>query len=89
MAELDKAGILFALCLLFKVEKKTAAETSILLGQSGEFVFVIVTIALGYGIIPAADAQFFMIVTSMSLLVTPVVAAASPAISRRVAKFLS
>ncbi len=84
-----KAGILFALCLLFKVEKKTAAETSILLGQSGEFVFVIVTIALGYGIIPAADAQFFMIVTSMSLLVTPVVAAASPAISRRVAKFLS
>ena len=72
-----KAGILFALCLVFKVEKKTAAESAILLGQSGEFVFVIVTIALGYKIIPAQDAQFFMIVTAMSMLMTPFVAALS------------
>lgn len=81
-----KAGILLLLCLLYGVEKKIAAETSILLGQSGEFVFVIVTMALGYGLVPPENAQFFMIVAAMSMFITPFMAAIAPALARRFAK---
>lgn len=78
-----KAAILFLLCLAFRIERKTAAETSVLLGQSGEFVFVIVTMALSYKIIPPSDAQFFMIVTAISMLMTPLVALVMPWLLRR------
>jgi CPA2 family monovalent cation:H+ antiporter-2 len=84
-----KAGILLGLCLMFGVEKKTAMETSILLGQSGEFVFVIVTIALANGMMQAVDAQFFMLVTAMSLLVTPFVAAIAPNVAKKLAPLMT
>lgn len=78
-----KAAILFLLCHVFGVRKKTAIETSILLGQGGEFVFVIMTMALMYHIISPADAQFFMLVTAMSMLVTPFVALLAPGIAEK------
>lgn len=80
-----KAAILFILCLLFKIKKQVAAETAIMLGQGGEFVFVIVTMALAYQIIPVEDAQFFMLVAAVSLLMTPFIAAFAPKMSKRIA----
>lgn len=73
-----KAAVLYVLARGFRIPRHDAAETSILLGQSGEFVFVIVTMALGYGILSAENAQFFMLVTAISMLMTPFVAALSP-----------
>lgn len=83
-----KAVVLFGLCLAFKMKKAASAEAAIMLGQGGEFVFVIVTLALAYRIIPVADAHFFMAVTAMSMLATPFVALLAPTISRRIAAFL-
>ena len=76
-----KSGIIFLLCLLFKFETAVSAETAIMLGQSGEFVFVIVAMALSNGIISIPDAQFFMLVTALSMVITPFVAIAAPPIS--------
>lgn len=68
-----KAGITYALCRAFKVAHKTALPVAVLLGQSGEFVFVIIALALTRGVIGQADAQFFMIVTALSMMITPVI----------------
>jgi len=68
-----KASITYTLCLLFKVEHKTAFSVAIMLGQAGEFVFVIVALALAQGVIVNADAQFFMIVTALSMMITPLI----------------
>ncbi len=73
-----KAVVLFAVARGFGVHKSVAAETAIMLGQSGEFAFVILTLALGYGIIPKGDAQFFMLVTALSMFITPFVASFAP-----------
>ena len=79
-----KAAVLFLICLAFRQDKATAAETAILLGQGGEFVFVIVTMALAYNIVSAADAQFFMLVAALSLVVTPFVSKLAPDIARMI-----
>lgn len=68
-----KASIIYTLCLVFKIERKTAFPVAVMLGQSGEFVFVIVALALIQGIIANADAQFFMIVTALSMMMTPLI----------------
>ena len=73
-----KAVILFGLCLLFKFEADVSAETAIILGQSGEFVFVIAAMALANRIISIPDAQFFMLVTALSMMITPFVSLAAP-----------
>lgn len=80
-----KAGILFGLCLTFGLKKRLSAETAILMGQGGEFVFVIVTMAQAYGILPSKDAQFFMLVTALSLMATPFVSHLAPKIAAQVA----
>ncbi|MEZ0260329.1 MAG: cation:proton antiporter, partial [Alphaproteobacteria bacterium] len=53
-----KAALLFGLSLGFRIKPSTAAEASIMLGQSGEFVFVILTLAAASKLIPQPSAQF-------------------------------
>lgn len=81
-----KAGILFALCLAFRQKREVAAETAIMLGQSGEFVFVIAAMAQVYGILQAADAQFFMLVTAISMMMTPFIVPLAPVVASRLAR---
>lgn len=73
-----KAAILFAVARGFGVHKPVAAETAVMLGQCGEFAFVILTLALAEGLIPKGDAQFFMLVTALSMFATPFVTALAP-----------
>lgn len=80
-----KASLLFLLCRAFRVEKTVSAETSILLGQGGEFVFVIVAMAQPFGILSASDAQFFMLITAISMFFTPFVASLAPRIVKIIA----
>lgn len=78
--------VLFILGRAFRVKKALAAESAIILGQSGKFVFVILTIALSSSIIPPDDAQFFMLVTALSMLMTPFIAVVAPHIGRYISK---
>jgi len=69
-----KAAITAALCLAIGVPRATAVETGLLLGQGGEFAFVIVGLGMVAGVIPADPGRFMLIVTSLSMLVTPAAA---------------
>jgi CPA2 family monovalent cation:H+ antiporter-2 len=77
-----KAAILFAVARGFGVQKRVAGETAVMLGQCGEFAFVILTLALAEGVIPKGDAQFFMLVTALSMFMTPFVTALAPKLGK-------
>jgi CPA2 family monovalent cation:H+ antiporter-2 len=71
---LIKGGITAALARLFRLPRATAVETGLLLGQGGEFAFVVVGMAMTLGIVPAATGHFMLIVTGLSMVATPLVA---------------
>jgi CPA2 family monovalent cation:H+ antiporter-2 len=79
-----KAGIVAALCRAFGLPRHTALEAGLLLGQAGEFAFIVVGMALTLGLVDAAAGQFMLIVAGLSMLATPPVAA----LARRVASRL-
>ena len=54
-----------------------AVETGVLLGQGGEFAFIVVAYALGTKLIGPQVAQFVMLVVGLSLFATPALAKAA------------
>lgn len=71
---LIKAAVIFGLCVLFRVPKPTALQAGLLLGQGGEFAFVVVGLAMAGNIFPKETGYFMLIVTGMSMMATPFVA---------------
>ncbi len=61
-----------------------ATEIGLLLGQGGEFAFVAIGIALGFELVPAATAQFMLIVVSATLFLTPLAARAARSLGNAV-----
>jgi CPA2 family monovalent cation:H+ antiporter-2 len=80
-----KATVTTGLCLVFGVPRPTAFEAGLLLGQGGEFAFVVVGMAMTLGLVPLDVGQFMLIVTSLSMLATPFIAL----IGRRIAGILA
>jgi Kef-type K+ transport system membrane component KefB/voltage-gated potassium channel Kch len=81
---LIKSLITGILCLAFKLPRHTSLETGLLLGQGGEFAFVVVGLALALGLLPTEVAQFMLIVASLTMLVTPLVAASASRLAKAV-----
>ncbi len=52
----------------------TAIEAGLLLGQGGEFAFVVVGIAAFQGLLPRETAHFMLLVTALTMMATPIVA---------------
>lgn len=69
-----KSVITGGLCLLFGLPRHVSLETGLLLGQGGEFAFVVVGLAMGLGLVPAEVGQFMLIVAGLSMIATPLVA---------------
>ncbi len=69
-----KAIITAALARVFGFSSGQAAEMGLLLGQAGEFGFVVVALGAGLGLLDAATAQFMFIVVGLTMLVTPLMA---------------
>ena len=69
-----KAAITIPLARLFGLPWATAAETGLLLSQGGEFAFVVVGSAMTLKIFSQEIGQFMLIVTSLSMMVTPWIA---------------
>ncbi|MBU6234835.1 MAG: cation:proton antiporter [Alphaproteobacteria bacterium] len=69
-----KAGIIFTIARTLKVTTGRALELGLLLGQAGEFAFVLLAMASDMKLISENDAQFMLIVTSLSMMITPLVA---------------
>lgn len=78
-----KSAIVFVLAAAFGHARSVAAETALLLGQGGEFAFVVLAAALGQGLLPASTVQFMLIVTSLSMLATPAVARLASVVGKR------
>lgn len=69
-----KSIITASLCLIFGLPRHTSLEAGLLLGQGGEFAFVVVGLAMTLKLIPADLGQFMLIVTGLTMVVTPLVA---------------
>lgn len=69
-----KSVITASLCLAFGLPRHTSLETGLLLGQGGEFAFVVVGLAMALKLIPSDLGQFMLIVTGITMAITPLVA---------------
>lgn len=83
-----KALILFPLCLMFNVPGRRAAEASIYLAQPGEFALMILGVAMATHIMPANDVQFFLLVTTISMMFTPLIFKCAPLATRLVGRHM-
>jgi CPA2 family monovalent cation:H+ antiporter-2 len=75
-----KAGIIYLLATRFRVSRLPALETAMLLGPGGEFAFVGIGAALYAGVVAKAEADFALVVTSLSMVLVPALAS----IARRI-----
>jgi CPA2 family monovalent cation:H+ antiporter-2 len=63
-----------SLSRMFGFSWGAATEMGMLLGQGGEFAFVVVGLALSFGLLPEPTAQFMLIVVGATMFLTPLVA---------------
>jgi voltage-gated potassium channel Kch len=68
---LIKGSIAFGLARLAGQSSLDATRFAFTLPQAGEFGFVIFAVAIAAGVVAAADAELFMLVITLSMLVTP------------------
>ena len=68
-----KGIILYPLCRGFGIKHHYARDISMILCQPGEFTLMIISVSLAAGLLPTADAQFFLLVTVIGMLVTPII----------------
>jgi CPA2 family monovalent cation:H+ antiporter-2 len=78
-----KALVAAAVLKVAGLRRGQAVEAGLLLGQGGEFAFIVIGVALAAGTLGAATGQFMFLVVSLSLLVTPVVARVAHRLGRR------
>jgi len=69
-----KALLTAGLARLFGFGRGQAIEMGLLLGQGGEFAFVVVGYAATLALVPAPTAQFMLIVVSATMFLTPLIA---------------
>jgi len=67
----------------FGLSRATAVEGGLLLGQGGEFAFIVIGIALTKGLIEQPVGQFMLIVVGFSMLAAPLVARLGHLLGRR------
>jgi CPA2 family monovalent cation:H+ antiporter-2 len=78
-----KSAIMFGVFRLSGLSRGEAVEASLLLGQAGEFALIVIGIAVGTGLLPAGVGNFMLLVATLSMFMTPLVARAGRALRRR------
>lgn len=81
---LIKSPIVYMLSRLFGESRSVALEAGLLLGQSGEFAFLIVGMAFGLGLMPNDTVQFMLIVAGLTMMTTPPVAQFARGLARAI-----
>lgn len=80
-----KIGIIAPLARGFGLTWPRAIETAVLLGGAGEFAFVVLGAARADGAVPGDTAAFMLLVTAVSLFITPLTAGLGARLARRLA----
>ncbi|PSJ56644.1 monovalent cation:proton antiporter-2 (CPA2) family protein [Pseudaminobacter soli (ex Li et al. 2025)] len=68
---LAKATIMTGLCRLFQLPLPLAATVGLHLAQGGEFAFVLISLAMGTGVLPVQAGQFLLTVVAITMALTP------------------
>ncbi|MDA0262422.1 MAG: cation:proton antiporter, partial [Proteobacteria bacterium] len=76
-----KSLVTAGLCLAFGMPRHTSIETGLLLGQGGEFAFIVVGLAMSLQLLARDVGQFMLIVAGLTMLITPLVALAAEKLS--------
>jgi CPA2 family monovalent cation:H+ antiporter-2 len=76
---LIKAAVLVVIFRIAGFNWGRAVEGGLLLGQGGEFAFIVIGYALATGLLQPVVAQFMLLVVGLSMFATPVVAKAGSA----------
>jgi CPA2 family monovalent cation:H+ antiporter-2 len=66
-----KSSLVVGLARLFRLSRPVAVEMGLLLGPGGEFAFVGIGMAAGFGLIDARLSSFALAVTSVTMALTP------------------
>jgi monovalent cation:H+ antiporter-2, CPA2 family len=80
---IGKALILAGLCRAFGLSLGMGAGIGLMLAQSGEFAFVLFTLARGQGVLPAEAAQTAILLVGLSMAATPALLTAARVVFRR------
>ncbi len=80
-----KGAIIYGLVRGFGEPRAVAAEAGLLLGQGGEFAFLIVGLAATLGLMAPDTVQFMLIVSGITMVVTPFVAHGARRLARAIA----
>lgn len=78
-----KAGVLWGLAHLFKLKARDRVLFTLSLAQAGEFGFVLISFASAQYILPKHLAEVVLLVTALSMLITPLLFLLHDAITRR------
>jgi len=78
-----KAVIAAGFAMAFGAPRDVAIRSGLLLGEGGEFAFVVIGTALASGLMPAQTAQFMFAVVGLSIVATPFLPALADALIRR------
>ncbi len=84
-----KGLVLVVLLRRFGLSWGRAAEGSLLLGQGGEFAFIVIGLALGFGLLGREIGQFMLIVVGVSMLCAPVIARLGQTLGNRLDRRLA
>ena len=80
-----KGLIITGLARAFGLSWRRAGQMGLLLGQAGEFAFVVVGAARAGGAIPHDTSAYLLIVTGLSIFLTPIVAGLGARLANRIA----
>jgi CPA2 family monovalent cation:H+ antiporter-2 len=80
-----KAALITPLARAFNLSWPRAIETAFLLAGAGEFAFVVIAAARGGGAIPEATAAYMLVVTAISIFLTPLMASLGTSLAHRLA----
>ncbi|MEN3974862.1 monovalent cation:proton antiporter-2 (CPA2) family protein [Emcibacter sp. SYSU 3D8] len=81
-----KAAVITALALAWRHTLPQALQVGFNLGQGGEFAFVVIAAALAGAVIAPETAQFMLVVTGLSIAVTPFAGLLGEWITRKAAE---
>lgn len=82
---LIKAGVLYALAILFKIRQRDKMLFTLSLAQAGEFGFVLISFSVQQDVIPRALSETLLLVVALSMLLTPLLFIAYDLFSKRMA----
>jgi len=77
------ATVVFVLARLFRIAWQPALESALLLAGGGEFAFVILTTAMGEGIVSRSLGQTILVASTLSMFCIPLLALAGAKLAKR------